>query len=233
MPVAQRSAKPSSATTVGPVGPPHGHRPHGWLRHYAALLGPDGAVAPKRACTGAARTARGDRASDRSSTCDLDCALALGATQLPLPLHLGHECVADVLEVGERVSTVKPPARSEHPHRLGRRRSGGPRRAFSRRCDQDSADGVSGRGFLRDAQARLMAFSSGHASLSSHGRLDPHRALVCRRALLGRVPGGGDRGRGGASPQNANQRSALELQLGTLRILSARAGLVGSLRQRA
>jgi len=43
-----------------------------------------------------------------ASTCDLDCALALGATQLPLPLHLGHECVAEVLAVGERVSAVRP-----------------------------------------------------------------------------------------------------------------------------
>lgn len=42
-----------------------------------------------------------------ASTCDLDCPLALGATQLPLPLHLGHECVAEVLAVGERVSTVR------------------------------------------------------------------------------------------------------------------------------
>jgi len=42
-----------------------------------------------------------------SSTCDLDCPLALGATQLALPLHLGHECVAEVLAVGERVTTVK------------------------------------------------------------------------------------------------------------------------------
>lgn len=41
------------------------------------------------------------------STCDLDCPLVLGATQLPLPLHLGHECVADVLAVGEQVTTVK------------------------------------------------------------------------------------------------------------------------------
>lgn len=43
-----------------------------------------------------------------ASTCDLDCPIALGATQFALPLHLGHECVADVLAVGERVSTVKP-----------------------------------------------------------------------------------------------------------------------------
>lgn len=42
------------------------------------------------------------------STCDLDCPLALGATQFALPLHLGHECVAEVLAVGERVRTVKP-----------------------------------------------------------------------------------------------------------------------------
>jgi alcohol dehydrogenase len=43
-----------------------------------------------------------------ASTCDLDCPIALGATQFALPLHLGHECVAEVLAVGERVSAVKP-----------------------------------------------------------------------------------------------------------------------------
>ncbi len=42
-----------------------------------------------------------------ASTCDLDCPLALGATQFPLPLHLGHECVAEVLAVGEQVATVR------------------------------------------------------------------------------------------------------------------------------
>jgi alcohol dehydrogenase len=43
-----------------------------------------------------------------TSTCDLDCPLALGATQFALPLHLGHECVAEVLSVGENVSVAKP-----------------------------------------------------------------------------------------------------------------------------
>jgi alcohol dehydrogenase len=43
-----------------------------------------------------------------ASTCDLDCPLALGSMQLALPLHLGHECVAEVLRIGERVSAVKP-----------------------------------------------------------------------------------------------------------------------------
>ena len=32
-----------------------------------------------------------------AATCDIDCPLVLGATQLALPLHLGHECVAEVL----------------------------------------------------------------------------------------------------------------------------------------
>jgi alcohol dehydrogenase len=42
-----------------------------------------------------------------ASTCDLDCPLALGATLFPLPLHLGHECVAEVLAVGEQVATAR------------------------------------------------------------------------------------------------------------------------------
>jgi Alcohol dehydrogenase GroES-like domain len=41
------------------------------------------------------------------ATCDLDRALALGATPFLLPLHFGHECVADVVSVGERVRTVR------------------------------------------------------------------------------------------------------------------------------
>jgi alcohol dehydrogenase len=43
-----------------------------------------------------------------AATCDLDRALARGQTPFPLPLHFGHECVAEVLAVGERVGTVRP-----------------------------------------------------------------------------------------------------------------------------
>ena len=32
----------------------------------------------------------------------------LGATQIPLPLHPGHECVAEVLSVGDQVMAVRP-----------------------------------------------------------------------------------------------------------------------------
>jgi alcohol dehydrogenase len=53
-----------------------------------------------------------------ASTCDLDCALALGATQLPLPLHLGHECVAEVIAVGEQVTSVRPGDRVIVPFQL-------------------------------------------------------------------------------------------------------------------
>jgi alcohol dehydrogenase len=34
------------------------------------------------------------------ATCDLDRALILGRTPFPLPLCIGHECVAEVLAVG-------------------------------------------------------------------------------------------------------------------------------------
>lgn len=43
-----------------------------------------------------------------ASTCDMDCPLLLGAIQIPLPLHPGHECVAEVLSVGDQVTTVAP-----------------------------------------------------------------------------------------------------------------------------
>lgn len=39
-----------------------------------------------------------------AATCDLDRPLALGATPFPLPLGFGHECVAEVLAVGDRVT---------------------------------------------------------------------------------------------------------------------------------
>lgn len=41
------------------------------------------------------------------ATCDIDCPLTMGMLQMPLPLHLGHECVAEVQEVGERVHSLK------------------------------------------------------------------------------------------------------------------------------
>lgn len=150
MPGAQQPVQRSHPASPGP---PHGHRPRGWLRHYAGLLGPSGAVAGRvalernreqrvsrlkgalsaRRSSGTPRTMRAMLAAPggrlhwqdapapaapeahaaivhpiAASTCDIDCALSLGATQLPLPLHLGHECIAEVLAVGEQVRTCKP-----------------------------------------------------------------------------------------------------------------------------
>jgi alcohol dehydrogenase len=53
-----------------------------------------------------------------ASTCDMDCPVMLGATPIALPLHLGHECVAEVLSVGEQVSTVRPSDRVIVPFQI-------------------------------------------------------------------------------------------------------------------
>jgi alcohol dehydrogenase len=42
------------------------------------------------------------------ATCDMDPLIALGASPFPLPLRLGHECVAEVLAVGQDVATIQP-----------------------------------------------------------------------------------------------------------------------------
>jgi alcohol dehydrogenase len=52
------------------------------------------------------------------ATCDLDRPVALGATPFPLPLSLGHECVAEVISVGEDVGTVRPGDRVVVPFQI-------------------------------------------------------------------------------------------------------------------
>ncbi|MDQ2710058.1 MAG: alcohol dehydrogenase catalytic domain-containing protein [Actinomycetota bacterium] len=52
------------------------------------------------------------------ATCDLDGALALGRSPFPLPLHFGHECVADVLEVGDQVAEVSTGQRVVVPFQI-------------------------------------------------------------------------------------------------------------------
>ncbi len=53
-----------------------------------------------------------------ASTCDMDCPVMLGATPIVLPLHLGHECVAEVLSIGEQVATVRPADRVIVPFQI-------------------------------------------------------------------------------------------------------------------
>src|ERR1044071_5908080 len=42
------------------------------------------------------------------ATCDLDAMIVAGASPFPAPFALGHEGVAEVLDVGDGVTTVKP-----------------------------------------------------------------------------------------------------------------------------
>ena len=41
------------------------------------------------------------------ATCDLDATMVLGATPFPAPIALGHECVAEVVDVGDDVNGVQ------------------------------------------------------------------------------------------------------------------------------
>lgn len=52
------------------------------------------------------------------ATCDLDRTIGLGAAPFPLPLHFGHECVAEVVEVGDGVSAVRPGQRVVVPFQI-------------------------------------------------------------------------------------------------------------------
>jgi alcohol dehydrogenase len=53
-----------------------------------------------------------------AATCDIDRALGLGAAPFPLPLHFGHECVAEVVEVGDGVSGLRPGQRVIVPFQI-------------------------------------------------------------------------------------------------------------------
>ena len=52
------------------------------------------------------------------ATCDLDRAMALGRSPFPLPMAFGHECVGEVVEVGDEVTTVRPGDRVVVPFQI-------------------------------------------------------------------------------------------------------------------
>ena len=52
------------------------------------------------------------------ATCDMDPVIASGASPFPLPLHMGHECVAEVLAVGTDVAGVRPGERVVVPFQI-------------------------------------------------------------------------------------------------------------------
>jgi threonine dehydrogenase-like Zn-dependent dehydrogenase len=52
------------------------------------------------------------------ATCDLDALIIAGESPFPAPFPIGHECVAEVIEVGDRVSGVRPGQRVSVPFQI-------------------------------------------------------------------------------------------------------------------
>jgi threonine dehydrogenase-like Zn-dependent dehydrogenase len=52
------------------------------------------------------------------ATCDLDALIVAGVAPFPAPFPLGHECVAEVVEVGDGVTVVKPGDRVSVPFQI-------------------------------------------------------------------------------------------------------------------
>ncbi|MGI8753045.1 MAG: zinc-dependent alcohol dehydrogenase [Acidimicrobiales bacterium] len=52
------------------------------------------------------------------ATCDMDRPIMLATTPFPLPLQLGHECVAEIVEVGAEVRTVRAGQRVVVPFQI-------------------------------------------------------------------------------------------------------------------
>ena len=52
------------------------------------------------------------------ATCDIDLAMVVGETPFPAPIALGHECVAEVVDLGDGVRGVKPGALVSVPFQI-------------------------------------------------------------------------------------------------------------------
>jgi threonine dehydrogenase-like Zn-dependent dehydrogenase len=52
------------------------------------------------------------------ATCDLDALIVAGRSPFPAPFALGHECVAEVTEVGDQVTSVRPGQRVSVPFQI-------------------------------------------------------------------------------------------------------------------
>jgi threonine dehydrogenase-like Zn-dependent dehydrogenase len=52
------------------------------------------------------------------ATCDLDALIIAGSSPFPAPFALGHECVAEVIEIGEQVKSVRPGQRVSVPFQI-------------------------------------------------------------------------------------------------------------------
>ena len=67
--------------------------------------------------------------------CDLDVAYVRGVVPIPAGSAIGHECIAEVIEVGEQVRTVRAGQRVLVPAQISCGTCGACRRGFTGRCE--------------------------------------------------------------------------------------------------
>jgi threonine dehydrogenase-like Zn-dependent dehydrogenase len=70
------------------------------------------------------------------ATCDLDAMIVRGATPFPAPFPIGHECVAEVLEVGDGVSATAPGALVSVPFQISCGQCASCRQGRSSNCSE-------------------------------------------------------------------------------------------------
>ncbi|MCW2986100.1 MAG: dehydrogenase [Conexibacter sp.] len=85
------------------------------------------------------------------ATCDLDAMIVAGVSPFPAPFGIGHEGVADVLEVGDGVRTVKPGDRVLVPFQISCGTCGACRAGRTGNCESVPLGQTYGFGFGAEA----------------------------------------------------------------------------------
>lgn len=109
------------------------------------------------------------------TTCDFDHLLVRGATPAPLPLAIGHECVAEVLEVGDEVTGVRPGDRVVVPFQISCGTCGPCRAGRTNSCER---------------MPWLSSFGLGALSGDFGGAMADRLAVPYADAMLVPLPGG-------------------------------------------
>jgi len=121
----------------GPVEPPTlptACRP-GRPRMRGLIASPGGALAWRSVTRPALPGPRGALVRPIAvATCDVDRAMMVGRSNFPLPLHLGHESVAEVVEVGAEVVSVRAGDRVVVPFQISCGHCAACRRGHTANC---------------------------------------------------------------------------------------------------
>lgn len=144
------------------------------------------------------------------ATCDLDAMIVSGASPFPAPFALGHEGVAEVLEVGDGVRSVEPGDRVLVPFQISCGTRGACLAGRTGSCETVPGGQTYGfgfgeeatrwGGFLSDAvhvpyaDAMLVPVPGGLESELAVGASDNIRRAPSRRAGAGCAPRGGGPG---------------------------------------